>query len=130
MPHTHNIDGKLVTFEDATCPYCHPNAQQPQQQQQQEILPRVYTKGQTAVAKLSKKQLISTTYWAKGECLLMNISNMRCTNSGVPIKDAENKVIWDKQTAKVSLTTMTEYVNEIAKLIATVQSPTPVPARD
>lgn len=129
MPHTHIIDGKQVNFDDATCTICHPNAL-PATPSEKETLPRVYRKSSNcAVLKISKGQVMTTTYWEKEKAYLLGISKMARDASGKVMLNPEKKPLWNKTTVRLSATILKEYITELAKLLADMEGGSIVPTR-
>lgn len=123
--HVHNIDGKVLTFDNETCVYCHPERlQQPAPAQ-----PSVYRKGNTVVVKVSKARMITDTYWGDKNVILHTISQMARDTAGKVLVDSDKNPIWNKMTVRLNMTMAQQYVMELSKLIQSVQQKLDIPQR-
>lgn len=130
MPHVHVIDGKVQTFDDTTCPFCHPEQAQLPQQQQEEQLPRVYRKGGTVVAKLSRITMITTNFYEKEHCFLLTLQQIMRDQNKKFILGQDQMPMWKKITVRLNASTLKDYLNKVALLINEIETQTPAPSRD
>ena len=124
MAHTHVIDGKLVTFDDATCPICHPELPQQQQKQRTATQPTVYTKGHTVVLKISRATVMTLNYWSEGNAFLLTISRMLRDQNGRALRDEKGQPKWHKLTVRMNKTILQQFLTEASKLINTLNQQT------
>lgn len=128
MPHTHVIDGKVVSFDNANCPYCRPEIVKQQYTEQQEQLPRTYIKGVTCVLKISKATMITVTYWADKQVFLVTFQRMLRTAQGEPIRDEKGDPRWTKLTTRLTTTMLQEWIHTMSELHQSlVQQQIPAP---
>jgi hypothetical protein len=130
MPHTHIIDNKIQTFDDTTCPFCHPEQQQLPKQDQQEQLPRAYRKGDTIVLKLSRVTLITTNFYKDKNCYLQSMSKIMRDNNGKVILGQDQKPLWNKQTVRIPIPTLKEWLMLLSTLASEIDSQQVAPKRD
>ena len=129
--HVHVIDGKMVVYDEKTCPICHPELAQ---QKQQTSLPRVYRKGNTIIVQVSKGLMSTTTYWAKGNALLHSVRRIQRDANNRVIRGQDGNPLWVQLTMRMSIAIAKDYVAELSKLIndiekQTVQQVSNVPQR-
>jgi hypothetical protein len=123
--HIHVIDGKSVSFDEKTCPYCHPNATDKEQKQ----YPTVYRKGMTIVVQPSKGLMITDTYWSEKNVILHSTQRMQHDASGKVVIGADKLPVWQKDTMRLSMWVLEQYVMELSKLLRDVQQKGTVPQR-
>lgn len=116
--HVHVIDGKIVAFDEATCPICHPELVQ---QRQASKLPRVYRKGNTVIVQVSKGIMSTTTYWAEGNALLHSVRRIQRDANGRVIRGQDGNPLWTQLTMRMSIAIAKEYIGELAKLISDIE---------
>jgi len=117
--HVHIIDGKVVAYDEATCPICHPELQQ---QRQQSTLPRVYRKGNTIIVQVSKGLMSTTTYWAKGNALLHSVRRIQRDANNRVIRGQDGNPLWIQLTMRMSIAIAKQYVTELSKMISEIES--------
>ena len=130
--HIHVIDGKMVAYDEKTCPICHPELQQ---QKQQTTLPRVYRKGNTIIVQVSKGLMSTTTYWAKGNALLHSVRRIQRDANNKVIRGQDGNPLWIQLTMRMSISIVKQYIAELAKLVndiekQTVQQTSNIPQRE
>ena len=118
--HVHVIDGKQVTYDDKTCPFCHPELAVPTPPTK-EVLPRCYRKHDTIVCQVSKGLMSTTTYWAKGNAILHSVRKIQRDAQGKVLVGADNKPLWMQLTMRLSIAIAKIYRDELTKLIADVE---------
>ena len=117
--HVHVIDGKIVAFDEATCPICHPELVQ---QRQQSTLPRVYRKGDTIIVQVSKGIMSTTTYWAEGKAILHSVRRIQRDANGRVIRGQDGNPLWTQLTMRMSIAIAKQYVTELSKMINEIES--------
>jgi len=117
--HVHVIDGKIVAFDEATCPICHPELAQ---QRQASRLPRVYRKGNTIIVQVSKGIMSTTTYWAEGKAILHSVRRIQRDANGRVIRGQDGNPLWVQLTMRMSIAIAKEYVTELSKMINEIES--------
>jgi hypothetical protein len=115
--HVHVIDGKTTSFDEKTCPYCHPNGTVPSEKS----YPAVYRKGLTVVVQPSKGLMITDTYWKDKNMFLHNTQRMQHDASGKVMIGKDEKPIWQKDTMRLSIPTLEKYIMELSKLVRDIQ---------
>jgi hypothetical protein len=130
MPHTHVIDNKVVTMEDATCPICHPELAQQQATEGQEILPRAYRTAQTVVLKVNRVTMVTTNFYQEKKVFLQTLQSMMRDQTGKVILGQDQKPMWNKKTIRIPPKVLKEWLMELSTLVNEVESTTTVPARD
>jgi hypothetical protein len=130
MVHTHLIDNKVLSFDENTCPICHPEQQQQQKQEQEEILPRVYRKVNTIVLKITKGRMLTVNYWTEGKVYLMTVQHILLKADDTAQLDKDGKAIWVKDTLRVPATILREYLSLTSILYNEVESKGVIPKRD
>jgi len=130
--HIHVIDGKMVAYDEKTCPICHPELAQ---QTQQTTLPRVYRKGNTIIVQVSKGLMSTTTYWAKGNALLHSVRRIQRDANNKVIRGQDGNPLWIQLTMRMSISIVKQYIAELAKLVndiekQTVQQTSNIPQRE
>jgi hypothetical protein len=130
MPHTHVIDGKIQTYDDATCPFCHPEKAQPTSQQQKEQLPKAYRKGGTVVLKISKATVITTNYYEKEKCFLQSTERIMRDQKGKIIFGQDQKPLWDRVTVRIPIHTIREWLMLLSTLTSEIETSQTAPRRD
>ena len=117
--HVHVIDGKIVAFDEATCPICHPELAQ---QRQASRLPRVYRKGNTIIVQVSKGIMSTTTYWAEGKAILHSVRRIQRDANGRVIRGQDGNPLWTQLTMRMSIAIAKQYVTELSKMINEIES--------
>jgi len=130
MPHTHVIDNKVLTFDNATCPYCHPEQQRPPKQEQQEILPRVYRTAKTVVLKISKITLITLTPYEKEKCYLLTTQRMLRDQQGKALRDKNNNPLWTKITVRANAQKLKDFITQASILLRETENTQTAPIRN
>jgi hypothetical protein len=130
VPHTHVIDGKIVPFDDNTCPYCHPSDAQQTSKEKEEQLPRTYRKTDTIVLKITRGRLVTANYWKEGSVYLMSMQHIVTDINGNAMLDKDRHAIWDKQTVRVPVVVMGEWLMLLSTLHSEVKNQGLIPKRD
>jgi hypothetical protein len=130
MPHTHVIDGKLITMDDNTCAICHPEQQQQRQPVQDEQLPRAYRKDNTVVLKITKGRMATLNYWIEGNCYLFTVQHIVTDAKGKAQLDKDGKAIWTKDTLRVPAPVLKDFLNLVSVLYGEIANKGVVPKRD
>jgi len=124
--HKHVLDGKEVYYNAETCPICVPQ----QQTQQQERAPaEVYNKGNTCIIKVSKAQLMTIHWWAKGNAFLFSHKRMARDQKGNRILDRDGKVIWEQVTFRLNVSLTRKLISSLQELVTQTEGVKGVPTR-
>jgi len=123
--HVHMVDGKTVPFDEATCPFCHPEKYQKSEAVEQ----KVYRKGDTIVMKITKGLMVTVTYWKDKNVFLMDMQKIQRDASGKVIRGQDEMPLWAKMTVRLSTTLAQEFVFEFSKLLSEVTQSSSVPQR-
>jgi hypothetical protein len=129
MAHTHVIDGKVIEFDDNTCPYCKPQDTETNKKEKAEILPRVYVKNTTIVMKLTKGQLITCNWWQEGSVYLLGCKKMLTDREGHAILNAERKVTWNEVVYRMPTTLLRAWITAISTEITNRENQALAPVR-
>lgn len=123
--HIHTIDGKPVAFDERTCPYCHPNATP----KELKAYPTCYRKGNTVILQPSNNLMITDTYWADKNVVLHNTQRMQHDAQGRVVIGTDQKPVWQKDTMRLSIPLLEQYIMELSKLVRDVTQKTNIPQR-
>ncbi|RLG72878.1 MAG: hypothetical protein DRO23_09795 [Thermoprotei archaeon] len=128
MPHTHSIDGKLLTFPDDTCPICHPElVKQPKPETPK--APTVYRKGNTVVLKLSRFSIATLTYWTEKDLYLLSITKVLRDANGKIVRDNEGNLMWNKATLRLNRTLLKDWITQLSSFLTDTTQNTNIPQR-
>lgn len=130
MPHTHTIDGKIQTYDDTTCPFCHPEKATSQTQEQKEQLPRTYRKGGTVVLKISRVTVVTTNYYQKEHSLLQSTERIMRDQQQKVILGQDQKPLWEKVTVRIPIHTAKEWLMLLSTLVSESETQQTAPKRD
>jgi hypothetical protein len=130
MPHTHTIDGKVISFDDKDCQICHPEQQGQPEQKEKEVLPRVYRKGETVVLKISKMTNATLTWWPEGKLYLMTVQRMLTDADGKIVFGSDNNPVWTKLTIRLTNVLLQNFLHEASTLYSEIENQKTVPRRD
>jgi hypothetical protein len=130
MPHTHTIDGKILSFDDNTCPYCHPEKAQQTPQEQKEVLPRTYRKGGTVVLKISRVTVVTTNYYQKENSFLQSVERIMRDQQEKVILGQDQKPLWDKVTVRIPMHIAKEWLMLLSTLVSESETQQTAPKRD
>ena len=128
MTHTHVIDGKMLTFDDETCPICHPElVKQPKTKTPK--APTVYRKGNTVVLKLSRYSIATLTYWTEKDLYLLSITKVLRDTNGQIVKDNQGQLMWNKATLRLNRELLSNWITELSKILKDTTQNTNIPQR-
>lgn len=120
--HIHLIDGKQISYDNATCPICRPEAPP---EPAPTLLPRCYRKGNTIVTQVSKGLMSTTTWWTKENMLLHSVRRIQRDGQGNVLRGADNMPLWQQLTMRISIAIAKEYITELSKLVSDMEKQTP-----
>ena len=116
--HIHLIDGKQISYDNATCPICRPEAVS---EKAPTVLPRCYRKSNTIVTQVSKGLMSTTTWWTKENMLLHSIRRIQRDGQGKVIRGADNNPLWQQLTMRISIAIAKQYITELSKLVSDME---------
>jgi len=117
--HIHVIDNKQVYYPNDNCPICGTSTSN---SQQKAFVPNVHRKGNTIVLQTTKLQMITVTWYQKGNAFLMSMRKATRNNEGKVMRGQDGRPLWSQLTMRINILLTKQLIAELEKLIKELET--------
>jgi len=117
--HIHVIDNKQVYYPNDNCPICGTSTSNAQQKA---FVPNVHRKGNTIVLQATKLQMITVTWYQKGNAFLMSMRKATRNNEGRVMRGQDGRPLWSQLTMRINIPLTKQLIAELEKLIKELET--------